>query len=47
MTDLDYNNPKDLGIKKIHELLFGIEWFENEKNKETYKKEVRKIVNAK
>ena len=35
VTDLNYQNPKDLGIKKIHELLFGIEWFEKKENQET------------
>lgn len=47
MKDLDYTDPKDLGIKKIHELLFGIEWFEKKENQETYNLERKKIINAK
>lgn len=47
MTDLNYNNPKDLGIKKIHELMYGIEWFEKKENQETYNLEKSKIINAK
>jgi hypothetical protein len=42
-NNLNYDNPQNLGIKKIHELIYGIDWWEDSKNKETYLTEQKKI----
>lgn len=42
-TDLKYENPQDLGIQKIHEIIYGIDWWEEKANKEKYLEEQKKI----
>lgn len=39
MTQLTYTDPKNLCIKKMHELIYGIEWFEKKENQDTYNSE--------
>jgi Fe-S-cluster formation regulator IscX/YfhJ len=47
MTQLNYTDPKNLCITKMHELIFGIEWFEKKENREVYNKEKNIITNKK
>jgi hypothetical protein len=45
--DLLYDNPTDLTIQQINTIKYGIEWFDDEKNKETYDKEKNIITGLK
>ncbi len=47
MTDLYYDNPTDLTIQQINTIKYGIEWFDDKKNKETYDKEKKVIAGLK
>ena len=45
--ELKYENPKELGIQKINELIYGIEWFEKKENQDIYKSEKDIIIGKK
>lgn len=47
MTNLNYTDPKNLCIKKMHELIYGIEWFEKKENQDVYKFEKNIITGDK
>jgi len=37
--DLKYDDPRNLSVQKMHELVYGIEWFEKKENQDTYESE--------
>ena len=45
--DLLYDNPTDLTIQQINTIKYGIEWFDNEANKQTYEAEKSVITGLK
>ena len=46
-NELTYIDPRNLGVQKMHEIIYGIEWFDNEKNKQTYEAEKSVITGLK
>ena len=36
---LKYDEPRNLGVQKMHELVYGIEWFEKKENQDIYESE--------
>ncbi len=46
-NELTYIDPRNLGIKKMHEIIYGIDWWEDARNKKTYLEEQRKLQESK
>ena len=38
-NNLNYDEPRNLGVQKMHELVYGIEWFEKKENQDIYESE--------
>lgn len=45
--DLLYDNPTDLTIQQINTIKYGIEWFDDEENRQTYEAEKSVITGLK